>query len=88
MKYPFFLFFFCLLLFACKEKYVEESTVETSNKTNELAVRIADVELTSEAIPIIASGMVGAKSELKLSFKTGGVIKRMYVDETQRVRRG
>lgn len=88
MRYPFFLLFFCLSFFACKEKYVAESTEETTSKTKELAVRVANVELTSDAIPIIASGMVGAQSELKLGFKTGGVIKRMYVDETQRVRKG
>lgn len=88
MKYPFYLLLFSLLLFACKEKYVDESTEKSSQKTNTLAVRVANIELTSEPIPIIASGMVGAKSELKLGFKTGGVIKRIYVDETQRVRKG
>jgi len=88
MKYPFYLLLFLLLLFACKEKYVDETKVETTPKTNELAVRVTSVELSSDAIPIIASGVVGAQSELKLGFKTGGVIKRMYVEETQRVRKG
>jgi len=67
---------------------VAESREESTNKTNELAVRVANVELTSEAIPIIASGVIGAKTELRLGFKTGGIIKKMYVDETQRVSRG
>ncbi len=88
MKYPFYLLLFSLLLFACKENYVDETKVETTKKARHLAVRVANIELTSAPIPIIASGMVGAKSELKLGFKTGGVIKRMYVDETQRVRKG
>ena len=88
MKYPFYLLLFSLLLFACKENYVDETKVASTQKTKNLAVKVANIEQTSEPIPIIASGMVGAKSELKLGFKTGGVIKRIYVDETQRVRKG
>ena len=88
MKYPFYLLLFSLLLFACKEKYVDETKVASTEKTKHLAVRVTNIELTSEPIPIIASGMVGAQSELKLGFKTGGVIKRMYVEETRRVRKG
>lgn len=88
MKYPFYLLLFSLLLFACKEKYVDETKVEPAQKAKHLAVRVANIEQTADPIPIIASGMVGAQSELKLGFKTGGVIKRMYVEETRRVRKG
>lgn len=88
MKYSFYLLLFSLLLFACKEKYVDETKVESTEKAKHLAVRVANIELSTAPIPIIASGMVGAQSELKLGFKTGGVIKRMYVEETRRVRKG
>ena len=87
MKY--FLPLLLLLSFAaCKENYVDQSTMEASTKINIPAVRVETINLTSEPIPIVASGTVGAKSEIKLAFKTGGVINKIYVDETQTVRKG
>lgn len=88
MKNPFLFLVLCLSLIACKENYVAESSAESTTKINIPAVRVADITLTNEPIPIVASGTVGAQSELKLAFKTGGVIDRMYVKETQQVRKG
>lgn len=88
MKYLFIILISVLFFTACKEDYVAEEAKETTNKINIPAVRVADISLTTEPIPIIASGMVGAKSEIKLAFKTGGVINKVYVNETQRVKKG
>ncbi len=88
MKYSFIILLSVLFFTACKEDYVAEETEETTSKINIPAVRVADISLTTEPIPIIASGMVGAKSEIKLAFKTGGVINQIYVRETQRVKKG
>jgi RND family efflux transporter MFP subunit len=38
--------------------------------------------------PVRTSGRLAAKTESKLSFKTGGIIKRIYADEGQSVRGG
>lgn len=38
--------------------------------------------------PILTSGIVAPVSQMKLSFKTGGIISKIYVDEGMRVRKG
>jgi multidrug efflux system membrane fusion protein len=44
---------------------------------------------TGPAMPAIATnGIVATKDEMRLSFKVAGVIKRIYVEEGQTVRRG
>ena len=88
MKYSFLPFLFVLSFLSCKEKYVDENTLEASTKTNIPAVRVANIVLTTDPIPIEASGTVGAKAEVKLAFKTGGIINKIFVKETQRIRKG
>lgn len=51
-------------------------------------VRIAAVETESVSPPIHATGILGPKEEVHLSFKIGGVIERIAVDEGDRVRAG
>ena len=53
-----------------------------------LAVEIQPVSRKSLSEPIIASGVLSSKSEMKLAFKTGGMIRRVYVQEGQSVRAG
>lgn len=38
--------------------------------------------------PILTSGILAPVSQMKLSFKTGGIISKIYVDEGMRVRKG
>ena len=40
------------------------------------------------AIPVHSSGKLSAKVEMKLSFKTGGITKRIYFDEGHTVKKG
>src|SRR5262245_21928207 len=53
-----------------------------------VSVRVADVSLEALAAPVSATGTLGPKEEVPLSFKIGGVIGRMLVDEGQAVRAG
>jgi RND family efflux transporter MFP subunit len=70
-----------LLLAACSG----ESKPEPPEAT---AVRIA-AATTGPATPAIsASGLVASRDEMRLSFKTGGIVRRIAVDEGVEVRRG
>lgn len=53
-----------------------------------LTVEVQPVSRKSLSEPIIASGVLSSKSEMKLAFKTGGMIRRIYVQEGQSVREG
>ncbi len=51
-------------------------------------VRVASVEHTNAVLPVRAVGRLEAKEELRLSFKIGGIVEKMFVDEGQQVSRG
>ncbi len=51
-------------------------------------VRTADVTQSARALPIRTSGRLAPKTQVQLSFKTGGLIDKFYVDEGSRVRAG
>ena len=81
------LFFFILFLAACGTK---ETPVALPN-TNDAAlipVHVAAVVQKNIALPIHASGILTSTSEQRLSFKTGGIIQKIYVDEGDIVRAG
>jgi RND family efflux transporter MFP subunit len=73
-----------LLIVSCGKKQ------ETKKAEAEeiLTVEVQPVSRKSLSEPIIASGVLTSKSEMKLAFKTGGMIRRMYVQEGQSVREG
>jgi len=51
-------------------------------------VRVAPVTQAAVSRPVIATGTLGPKEEVPLSFKIGGVVGRVLVDEGQSVRAG
>jgi RND family efflux transporter MFP subunit len=51
-------------------------------------VVLAPIQRTARALPIRTSGRLSAKAEIKLSFKIGGLIERLYADEGARIRSG
>ncbi len=53
-----------------------------------IPIRTARVETQSSALPISASGMLTSSGEQRLSFKIGGIINKIYVDEGDAVRPG
>lgn len=53
-----------------------------------IPVRTAPVENKTIALPVHASGMLTTSAEQRLSFKVGGVIRKIYVDEGDVVHAG
>ncbi len=51
-------------------------------------ITITTVEELPISNPIITSGRLSSKTEVKLSFKTGGIIENIYVKEGQLVKQG
>ena len=56
--------------------------------TQKIRVKTAPVARKTIAPPLHASGILALKDEIKLAFKTGGIIKRIFVDEGQKVKKG
>ncbi|MEM8485985.1 MAG: efflux RND transporter periplasmic adaptor subunit [Bacteroidota bacterium] len=49
---------------------------------------VQDVSKEKRALPIRSSGRLATKAEVRLSFKIGGYIERVFVDEGRRVKKG
>lgn len=86
MRYtPFFIF--ALFLAACGSKETPVATADAG--TSELIpVNAVDIVRKNIALPIHASGALTSTSEQRLSFKTGGIIRKVLVDEGDVVRPG
>ncbi|MBK7408192.1 MAG: efflux RND transporter periplasmic adaptor subunit [Saprospirales bacterium] len=87
MKYLPVIFLLTFLFSACSEK-PEASPQPDSPKSNAIFVKTAQVERSELSPSIHASGMVGASNEARVSFKTGGIIRRTFVDEGDFVKAG
>jgi RND family efflux transporter MFP subunit len=72
-----------LVLEACGRSSATPRTAEPP-----VAVRVAAVTVEKMALPVTATGTLGLKEEVPLSFKVGGVVARILVDEGQGVRAG
>jgi len=53
-----------------------------------IPVQVAAVVAAGQAGTISASGTLGAKDEVTLSFKIGGIVGKVYVDDGAKVRKG
>lgn len=71
-----------IVIFSCKPK--EESI----QKDNRVSIKTEVVKEVAIKTPIRSSGKLFSKSEMKLSFKTGGIIRHIYTDEGDEVVRG
>jgi RND family efflux transporter MFP subunit len=75
-------FIYLLILFAgfsaCKKNYISEANIAEDNIKR---VKVLQIEATQEPIPVYASGILASKAESNLSFKTGGIIAKILVDE-------
>lgn len=71
-----------MIAYACKTGQKEEPQIPV------VGVRILRVSCTDYVFPVRTTGKLSAKTESKLSFKTGGIISRILVDEGQSVRKG
>jgi RND family efflux transporter MFP subunit len=73
------------LLLSCNSKKTEKPKVVAEEI---LPVQIATVASKTLTDEINSSGVLSSKSEIKLAFKTGGLIKNIYVQEGQYVKAG
>lgn len=79
------LFFFILLIFffcSCRHTETKISAEQIQH------VKVAPVTTKSFSMPVHAAGILSSSEEMKLSFKTGGIISRINVSEGDRVKKG
>ncbi len=79
------LVFNLMLLFACNKKEVAKDNKPQIGLVN---VKLHTVGSIIGNDPILASGIVASESEVRMAFKTGGVIEKEYVEEGSVVRKG
>jgi len=70
------------LLFSCRSKPEQHQVMEINN------VRVVSVKPAPESLPVHASGVIMPEEEIKLSFKTGGIVGEIHVREGDRVKKG
>ncbi len=77
-----------LLLGGCGEQKATVPSTAIDLSDEKIPVRTTPVQQLNIALPIHASGMLTSASEQRLSFKIGGIIRKVYVDEGDVVRPG
>ena len=79
-----------ITLFTCsrQESNTEKEESMIALDDGAIAVSLSPVQQVNIARPVSASGLIATKNESRLSFKTGGVIKKIYVKEGQSVQKG
>ena len=89
-----------IVLWACGSK--AEKPAGTPDQAESVAVKADEAESTGAVVPVkltavtsvvraepvVASGLVSSAEEARLSFKVGGIINKMFVNEGQPVRKG
>lgn len=65
-----------------------DSQAKETNEVNRIPVRVADVSSAEMAFPIYTSGQLASTAEVKLAFKIGGIVEKIYVDEGASVKKG
>lgn len=77
-----------LFLYACGGQKDPAANQSTTTEDERIAVKVVPVAEKNISLPVHASGMLTSTAEQKLSFKIGGVIRKIYVDEGDVVRPG
>lgn len=72
-----------LLLAACMTEEQKKPVID-----NTVRIRVSPVQYTEFKIPVNATGLLGTTTQMKLSFKTGGIVKQINVREGESVGRG
>jgi len=79
------LYLLVAFIVACSSK--KEAPIEAPLK-KAIPVKVEEITATDEPLPIMSSGMLDAKEEIKLSFKIGGVVSGIFANEGQYVKKG
>lgn len=67
----------------CRQDKTKKVTLERV-----VSVKVYEVDSMAYKIPVRVSGMLASRKEMKLSFKTGGLIREIYVTEGATVGKG
>lgn len=76
-----------MLLFAVSAQ-ANESSDQAGKAVDTVPVEITQVDFKPYAKPLRVSGLLENKSEQTLAFKVGGLVRKVYVDEGQFVKKG
>ncbi|MEO0899313.1 MAG: efflux RND transporter periplasmic adaptor subunit [Bacteroidota bacterium] len=71
---------------ACDTEEKKQATVDVQSKV--LPVSLSPIIPVQQGLAITSSGIVGSRKEVRLSFKIGGVVKDVYIQEGKAVRKG
>ena len=75
-----------LLIVGCKPGYQEQ--LAEVNTTRVTKVQVQSLQPTSEPLPVTATGVLASKAQAMLSFKIGGIVSEVLVEEGQSFRKG
>ena len=84
MKPTFFLVAFVALLVSCKQEFVKDPKPLPKVKT----AKVVTLQTENSPLPVYTSGRVQVLENARLSFKTGGLIRRMLVDDGDAFQKG
>lgn len=77
-----------LILSACSAPNAQTEARAVNDVAQVIPVRVAPVKTVESARPVSGIGRVAAQEEIRLSFKVGGIIRAIYVNEGSSVRKG
>ncbi|MFC2104403.1 efflux RND transporter periplasmic adaptor subunit [Bacteroidota bacterium] len=80
---------FLLLLAGVTAESCSNSEASVQNKEEKgIPVNVVKIEKEKLSVPIHVSGNISSSKESRLSFKTGGIIESIFVDEGDKVKKG
>lgn len=77
-----------LIISACSKDNKNEQASAPAIDDAAVAVRLTDVVDNDFAMPVVSSGLITTSTESRLSFKTGGIVTSILVEEGQPVKKG
>ena len=77
----------CILVIFVLIDNCSHSSKDVSTARDKILVKAIRVKKQSIAIPIHTSGILALEKEMKLAFKTGGIIQNIFADEGDAVKR-
>ena len=66
----------------------ESARKSDDSGTHEITVTLSSITNEKVSLPVIGSGLINSDTEATLSFKIGGVIQKIFVEEGQKVTKG
>lgn len=82
MKFRFIILFLLIIQVSCRQKQANISKEEM------VRVKVTGITKKDISMPVHSTGTLSSSEELKLSFKTGGIIAGVNVREGERVKKG